>query len=64
MPTAANDEREPENAVDDRGHGGEVLDVELEQPVVPALLVRVLLEVDRGAATPIGTDMSRSSAAR
>ena len=48
IPTGpADDEREPEDAVDDRGHRGEVLDVQLEQAVVPALLARVLLEVDR-----------------
>ena len=40
---------EAEDSVDDRGHRGEVLDVDLDQPVPPARLVGVLLEVDRGA---------------
>ncbi len=42
----AHEEREAENAVDDRRDAGEVLDVQLEQAVVPAVLSRVLLEVD------------------
>ena len=47
----ADDEGEPEDAVDDRWDRREVLDVELDQPVPPALAVRVLLQVDRGADT-------------
>ena len=43
----AHDECEPEDAVDDRRDGGQVLDVDLEKAVVPALLVGVLLHVDR-----------------
>ena len=45
----AHEEREAEDAVDDRGDRGEVLDVDLEQAVVPALAVGVLLQVDRRA---------------
>src|SRR5215211_7776193 len=45
---AAHGERQPEDPVDDRGHGGEVLDVDLDQPVPPLRPVGVLLEVDRG----------------
>ena len=44
----ANEEGEPEDPVDDRGDRGEVLDVDLDEPVPPALPVGVLLEVDRG----------------
>ncbi len=36
-----------EHAVDDGRHGGEVLHVDLDQPVVPALAVGELLEVHR-----------------
>ncbi len=43
------EEGEAEDAVDDRGHRRQVLDVHLEQPVVPALAVRVLLEVERSS---------------
>ena len=43
----AHDEGETEDAVDDRRDRSEVLDVDLEEPVVPPLLSRVLLEVDR-----------------
>ena len=51
----ADDEGEPEDAVDDRGHRGEVLDVDLDQPVPPA---RACPRTPRGRAaapTPIGT---------
>src|SRR5829696_3116543 len=43
---SAYEERKAEDPVDDRGHRREVLDVDLEHPVVPAVPVRVLLEVD------------------
>ena len=43
----AHDERKAENPVHDRRHSGEVLDVDLDQPVPPAGAIRVLLEVDR-----------------
>ena len=42
------EEPEGQHAVDDRRYGGEVLDVELEEPVVPAVPVGELLQVDRG----------------
>ena len=45
-PMPPNEEGEPQDAVDDRGDRREVLDVDLEQPVVPALAIRVLLEVE------------------
>ena len=45
---AAHEERQAEDAVDDRGHRGQVLDVDLDQAVPPALAVGVFLEVDRG----------------
>ena len=44
----ADEEGEPEDAVDDRRNRSQVLDVDLEQLVVPALAIRVLLEVERG----------------
>ena len=44
----ADEEGEAEDPVDDRRDRGEVLDVELDEAVEPALAVRVLLEVDRG----------------
>ena len=52
---AADDEGEPEDAVDDRGHRGEVLDVELDQPVPPAAPCRRTPRGRSAAPTPIGT---------
>ena len=50
------EQRQPEDPVDDRRDAGEVADVRLEQ-AVEAAVTRVLREVDRGA-TPIGNARS------
>ena len=51
---AADEEREPEDAVDDRRHAGQVRDVQLEEPVVPAVLL-ANSSSQIAVATPTGT---------
>jgi hypothetical protein len=45
-PNQPDEHREAQQAEDDRGHGGEVVDVDLDE-VGPAVLRRELLEIDR-----------------